>query len=257
MFGRRARKLAEQEALKKMMEEAEANRRAQLEQEKQQQEAKAYQEAKVYYDSEIIFDEPEDLGNNFDVQNDVPNNAPTIEDTPASVIVALPVPEEEQAQEPIVTEAVANEAQTEPVTETVNEPAVEPVKDEITVEPVIADEPAVSSQKEEAQAVEESAEEELAEQSTAEHEGDEEAEPEIRYVVDGPTEDDELVKPAKLVKLPNLVDYMLSLKMSKRMKINIATLLIGAYSKFKDIPEEKSIIVGCMKKVMFALVNEK
>ena len=254
MFGRRARKLAEQEALKKMMEEAEANRRAQLEQEKQQQEAKAYQEAKVYYDSEIIFDEPEDVGNNFDVQNDVPNNEPIINDTPAPVIVALPVPEEEKAkEEPITDETVAG-GTSEPVTET--EPAVEPAKDEPTVEPIIADEPVVEPQTE-TTVTDESNEEELAEQSTAEHEGDEEAEPEIRYVVDGPTEDDELVKPAKLVKLPNLVDYMLSLKMSKRMKINIATLLIGAYSKFKDIPEEKAIIVGCMKKVMFALVNEK
>ena len=42
MFGRRARKQAEQEALQRMMEEAEANRRA----------ARAAEEqAKVYYDS--------------------------------------------------------------------------------------------------------------------------------------------------------------------------------------------------------------
>ena len=48
---------------------------------------------------------------------------------------------------------------------------------------------------------------------------------------------------------------MLSLNMSKRMKMNVATLLIGAYTKFKDVPAEKEIIVGCMKKIMFALMN--
>lgn len=82
-----------------------------------------------------------------------------------------------------------------------------------------------------------------------------EPQPEVRYIVDGPVEDDEIVKPAKLVKLPNLVDYMLSLNMSKRMKMNVATLLLGAYAKYKDIPKEKEILIGCMKKIMYALMN--
>lgn len=82
-------------------------------------------------------------------------------------------------------------------------------------------------------------------------------EEEVVYVVDGPTEDDdEIVKPAKLVKLPNLVDYMLSQNMSKKMKINIATLLLSAYAKYKDIPAEKKIVVQCMSKVMRSLMQE-
>lgn len=82
-------------------------------------------------------------------------------------------------------------------------------------------------------------------------------EEEVVYVVDGPTEDDdEIVKPAKLVKLPNLVDYMLSQNMSKKMKINIATLLLSAYAKYKDIPAEKKIVVQCMAKVMRSLMQD-
>lgn len=84
-----------------------------------------------------------------------------------------------------------------------------------------------------------------------------EQEEEVVYVVDGPTEDDdEIVKPAKLVKLPNLVDYMLSQNMSKKMKINIATLLLTAYNKYKNIPEEKKIVIQCMTKVMRSLVQD-
>ena len=76
------------------------------------------------------------------------------------------------------------------------------------------------------------------------------------YIVDGPSEDDdEIVKPAKLVKLPNLVDYMLSQNMSKQMKINIATLLLSTYNKYKDIPAEKKIIIQCMAKVMRSLIQ--
>ncbi len=86
-------------------------------------------------------------------------------------------------------------------------------------------------------------------------EEEEEEKPEVMIVVDGPEEDDEIVKPAKLVKLPNLVDYMLTLNLSKKMKMNIAMLLLNAYQKFKDIPEEKAIVIVCMKKMLAALIN--
>ena len=86
-------------------------------------------------------------------------------------------------------------------------------------------------------------------------EKEEEEKPEVMIVVDGPEEDDEIVKPAKLVKLPNLVDYMLTLNLSKKMKMNIAMLLLNAYQKFKDIPEEKAIVIVCMKKMLAALIN--
>lgn len=84
----------------------------------------------------------------------------------------------------------------------------------------------------------------------------EEEKEEIVYVVDGEEDDDEVVKAAKLVKLPNLVDYMLAQNMTKRMKLNIATLLLSAYQKFKHIPEEKKIIIKCMAKVMQSLMQD-
>ena len=88
------------------------------------------------------------------------------------------------------------------------------------------------------------------EQSEETEEAQEDSEPEVVYVVDGDEEDEEQVKPAKLVKLPNLVDYMLSKSMPKAMKIQIATMLISTYNKFKDSKEDRKIVVSCLAKVM-------
>ena len=85
----------------------------------------------------------------------------------------------------------------------------------------------------------------------------EDEEPEVVYVVDGDEDDDEHVKPAKLVKLPNLVDYMLSKKMPRAMKIQIATMLIGTYKKFENSKEDRKIVVGCLAKVMRDLQENK
>ena len=74
---------------------------------------------------------------------------------------------------------------------------------------------------------------------------------------DGDEDEEEHVKPAKLVKLPNLVDYMLSKNMPKAMKIQIATMLIGTYNKFKDSKEDRKIVVQCLTKVMRDLQNNK
>lgn len=84
-----------------------------------------------------------------------------------------------------------------------------------------------------------------------------EEEPEVVYVVDGDEDEEEHVKPAKLVKLPNLVDYMLSKNMPKAMKIQIATMLIGTYNKFKDSKEDRKIVIQCLTKVMRDLQNNK
>lgn len=97
----------------------------------------------------------------------------------------------------------------------------------------------------------EESEDEAEEDETATEEGEsEENEPEVVYVVDGEEEDDEVVKPAKLVKLPNLVDYMLSKNMPKAMKIQIAGMLIGTYKKFENSKEDRKIVVQCLTKVM-------
>ena len=85
----------------------------------------------------------------------------------------------------------------------------------------------------------------------------EDEEPEVVYVVDGEEDDDEHVKPAKLVKLPNLVDYMLSKNMPRAMKIQIATMLIGTYKKFENSKEDRKIVVGCLAKVMRDLQENK
>ena len=104
---------------------------------------------------------------------------------------------------------------------------------------------------EEEQGEDESEEEQSETESEEIQEAQEDEEPEVVYVVEGDDEDDdEHVKPAKLVKLPNLVDYMLSKNMPKAMKIQIATMLIGTYNKFKDSKEDRKIVVSCLSKVM-------
>ena len=104
---------------------------------------------------------------------------------------------------------------------------------------------------EEEQSEDESEEEQPETESEEIQEAQEDEEPEVVYVVEGDDEDDdEHVKPAKLVKLPNLVDYMLSKNMPKAMKIQIATMLIGTYNKFKDSKEDRKIVVSCLSKVM-------
>lgn len=104
---------------------------------------------------------------------------------------------------------------------------------------------------EEEQSEDESEEEQSETESEEIQKAQEDEEPEVVYVVEGDDEDDdEHVKPAKLVKLPNLVDYMLSKNMPKAMKIQIATMLIGTYNKFKDSKEDRKIVVSCLSKVM-------
>ena len=138
-----------------------------------------------------------------------------------------------------------------PETEAVQEPVAEEAPTEEEPQEVEETEEEVA---EEAPTDEETTDDEEAQEETAV--APQEQKEEVVYVVDGPSEDDdEIVKPAKLVKLPNLVDYMLSQNMSKQMKINIATLLLSTYNKYKDIPAEKKIIVQCMAKVMRSLIQ--
>ncbi|MBQ3755134.1 MAG: hypothetical protein II867_03135, partial [Clostridia bacterium] len=84
---------------------------------------------------------------------------------------------------------------------------------------------------------------------------EEEQEPEetVVYVIDGDEEEEEYVQPSRLSKLSNLTDYMLSQYMSRKVKMQVATMLIGVYNKFKDNPEDKKIIIDCLKKVIFSL----
>ncbi len=118
-----------------------------------------------------------------------------------------------------------------------------------------AEDNAESDEAESADADDEEVEESDEDESEEVEEAKEDEEPEVVYVVDEEDEE-ENAKPAKLVKLPNLVDYMLSKNMPKSMKIQIATMLISTYNKFKDSKEDRKIVVSCLSKVMRDLQQE-
>ena len=232
---------------KRKQAQLEAERARQLALEKEQEEKQhpaveqQPEQEKIFLESEIIddddaaqegeleavaYDQKQDAGDAL-VAESVDETAEQEHEQPIEDVVK----EVTDAQEP---------AQSEPKQETVEEPAEEPVQE--------ATEEVVEDTQELAEEPEQDAQEPATAPSAKQQE-------EVVYVVDGPEEDDEIVKPAKLVKLPNLVDYMLSLNMSKQMKMNVAMLLLSAYNKFKEIPEERKIIVNCMKKIMQSLIQ--
>ena len=164
--------------------------------------------------------------------------------------------ENQDIAEQLVEEPVEETQETEEADEQVEE-----VSEESDEEQAPTDEESTDGV-EEAEEAEES-DDEAEEDVTANEEGEpeenepanedgesEEDETEVVYVVDGEEEDDEVVKPAKLVKLPNLVDYMLSKNTPKAMKIQIAGMLIGTYKKFENSKEDRKIVVQCLTKVM-------
>ena len=190
---------------------------------------------------------------------------------PETEDVEAPVAEE-SVEEPAEESEPVEDTETEAVEETVEEPeeqeSEESSAEESTEE---VEEQETESVDEDAQETEETEESEDEDAETAEtedtvedveNEDGEEAqtedeEPEVVYVVDRDEDDDEHVKPAKLVKLPNLVDYMLSKNMPKAMKIQIATMLIGTYKKFENSKEDRKIVVSCLTKVMRDLQENK
>ncbi len=214
------------------------------------------------------------------------------EETEETEEVEEPVIDEQVEEEPVAEESVEEPAEeSEPVadteTEAVEETVEEPEEQESEESPVEESTEEVKEQEtesvDEATDDSESEQEEIAEdedvktaetedsvddvenedaEETDENEDGEETqaedeEPEVVYVVDGDEDDDEHVKPAKLVKLPNLVDYMLSKNMPRAMKIQIATMLIGTYKKFENSKEDRKIVVGCLAKVMRDLQENK
>ena len=81
-------------------------------------------------------------------------------------------------------------------------------------------------------------------------------EPEVIYVEEDLDEGDEDVKPPRLAKLPHLVDYVLTMNLSRSMKIRVAMLMLQAYNVFKNSPENKAIVIQCLTKVMKVLMAE-
>lgn len=157
--------------------------------------------------------------------------------------------EEESDENQDIAEQLVEESAEETQEAEEADEQVEEVSEESDEEQTPTDEESTDGVEEVEEA--EESEDEAEEDATANEEGEsEENEPEVVYVVDGEEEDDEVVKPAKLVKLPNLVDYMLSKNMPKAMKIQIAGMLIGTYKKFENSKEDRKIVVQCLTKVM-------
>lgn len=209
---------------------------------------------KIFFESELIDDDDDNTAAQPSAEDDnaLPKEyeaiAYILKQEQGDDLVAEPVGDDEpvqSAQEPqqSVEEVKKEPEKTAPVLEeAVEEPNAQETAEESLEEVEDSDES------------EETEESEESEQETAP--ATEEQQEEVVYVVDGPSEDDdEIVKPAKLVKLPNLVDYMLSQNMSKQMKMNIATLLLSTYNKYKDVPAEKKIVIQCMAKVMKSLIQ--
>lgn len=204
---------------------------------------------KIYLESEIIDDDEDD------------NSLPKEYESIAYIL-------KQETGEDLLAQPVDDDVEETPLQEVkeevapVEEKAEEKVEEPVAQEPVKEEAPTEETAEEEVEETEEEAEEEVEEEADKEEAQEkteiapQEQKEEVVYIVDGPSEDDdEIVKPAKLVKLPNLVDYMLSQNMSKQMKINIATLLLSTYNKYKDIPAEKKIIIQCMAKVMRSLIQ--
>lgn len=228
MFGKKKR-LAKQLA----QQQAEQAQNEQQEKELQQPTIdELVEESKIFVESELLDDDDVDSTQEFE-----------------AIAYILKQEQGEALQAKSLDEIEAEEKQ---AAEQENaQPTQEVAKDTEEQEPVQDEQP----QAEES----ENAEEETPADDDAEQQVptvQEEQKEEVVYVVDGEEDDDEVVKAAKLVKLPNLVDYMLAQNMTKRMKLNIATLLLSAYQKFKHIPEEKKIIIKCMAKVMQSLMQD-
>lgn len=182
---------------------------------------------------------------------------------------AEPAPEEpiEKPVEEPVNETEPEEPQEEPVEEQeepaqeTEEPAEESQEEQPEDESEDGEEGAEEGSEEESSEEEGESEESSEEGEESEDGGEggeepvetEDEEPEVVYVVDGEEEEEDYVQPARLSKLSNLTDYMLAQNMSKKVKMQVATMLIGVYNKFKDSPEDKKIIVDCLKKVIFSL----
>lgn len=237
---------------------------------------------------EVAYEEPvEDTDETVEeepVQDEEPEEVEEVQEP--VVDEQEPIEDEQSAKENEGIESEETEEEQEPETEDVEESVEEPAAQEQveSEEPIeqaeepqenIADEQeSEDAQPDEDETVEsdeqdteeepqeaeddqdgESGEDESGEEEQTDEKDDEE--PEVVYVVEGGEEDEENVKPAKLVKLPNLVDYMLTKNMPKSMKIQIASMLIATYNKFKDSKEDRKIVVSCLGKLMSDLQSTK
>lgn len=202
----------------------------------------------------------------------------TVAEEPQEEVVEEPIQEvvEEPAEE--IAEEVVEEVVEEPAEEIVEEPVeeveevveeiaeepIEEVEEEIVEEPVEVEEEVEEAQEEELEVVEEPSEEieepqeeaeepieEAVEEEIEEEEVSEESEPIEEQ--EPAVEEEAPVKPARLTKLPNLIDYMMTMNMSRSIKIQMASALISVYPKFKQNKEDRKVIIQCLSKILFDL----
>lgn len=160
-----------------------------------------------------------------------------VSDEPAELAEEEILPEIEAAEE--AAEEEATEAPEEISEETPVEEETEATDEEL---------PPIDDEETPIEDAEETADE-AAEEAPAE-----EQQEEVVYVVDGPEDDDEIVKPAQFVKLPHLVDYLLNSdpKPSKKYLLKYAMKLTELYAKAQT-EDDKKIIKSCVLKIANAM----
>ena len=254
--------VAEQQHIDELLQEQEeeVEQKAEEEDEQTEQILDEQLEQEVVESQEAVEEQEEIVPENEEEQIDEQEETAAVEESEQSEPAEQ---EESEEQEPVEEESVQEDEQVEEQAqeeivdeqaEETEEPQIEEAVEESTADSVeenVEDTVEEDATSEEEKSEDESEEEQSETESEEIQEAQEDEEPEVVYVVEGDDEDDdEHVKPAKLVKLPNLVDYMLSKNMPKAMKIQIATMLIGTYNKFKDSKEDRKIVVSCLSKVM-------
>lgn len=204
---------------------------AQEEQEEQAEVVEEQQEEQEEATEEPVAEEPQEEEQPQE-QVEEPQDEEQVEEPQEEVV-------EEESQEEVVEEEPQEEQVEEPVEES-QEEAEEPVEEETEDQDEAEEEEEESVDEEEAEG-EESAD---AEEESAEDED------KVVYIVDGEEDDEEQVKPSKFVKLPNLVDYMLSQNMPKGLKIKVAMMLVQTYHKTQPHSEDRKIVLDSLAKII-------
>ncbi len=245
------------------------------------------QAEQVVEDSEVVEDEPKQEQTESEQEPEaVEQDEQIVEDEP---VVEEEVVEDEIAQEEPQEEIYAEQVEeaVEELTQEVQEDSVEESQEEIEEsqqdeDEVVEEEPTQDQQIEEVASEDEPVEEEIIEEEivqetedveeatedtveeteeivedepeAVEQEESQEEEPDVVYVVDGPEEDElEVVKPAKLVKLPHLVNFITSKDFPDSIKLQFATVLMQVYKKHKNSPEDRKIAKDCLAKYILYL----
>lgn len=230
-----------QEAVEEQEEIAPETEEEQIDEQEESEEQEPVEEESVQEDEQVEDQAQEEIVDEQAEETEESQIEEADEDNSEDVEEENTASEETEASEDV--DDIEEDEQTEEAVEESTTDSAEEENVEDSAEKDVASE--------EEQSEDESEEEQSETESEEIQEAQEDEEPEVVYVVEGDDEDDdEHVKPAKLVKLPNLVDYMLSKNMPKAMKIQIATMLIGTYNKFKDSKEDRKIVVSCLSKVM-------